>query len=189
MRSLRSSLMCTVMLASTPTALAQVIEPGQEGELANFLPPDPGAKICYARTYSDAHLKAHPKQRVAQIEFNLSYYRHDPNEFHRDGQRNYYFALRARLRGETSWGEAFGECSPKGDTISCGVECDGGGVLAKRRDADKALVYFGDWSYIRMAECDGGDEGDTTELTPGADDKEFLLTKTADADCPAYDDW
>jgi len=170
-------------------ALAQPVEIGKEGELANILPPQPGTQICYARQYSAEHLQAHPKQTVTAVEFRLTYYSHEPDEYYKDGQRNYYFALRARQRGSDRWSEGLGECVANGDGISCGIDCDGGGILAKRRGADKLLVYFGHWPYIRMGGCGGGDEGNAGELTPGEDDKEFLLDKTSAAACPVYEDW
>lgn len=171
-------------------ASAEMIEPGKEGELARFLPPVPGTRICYRRDYSDEHLKAHPKQAVAGIVFRLSYYRHEPETGYPQGQRFYYFELLAKLRGQAKKLEAFGECRTQGDAIGCYVDCDGGGVLVKRRPDNKVLVWFdGPGSYLRMAECDSDNEDKSVDLKPGADDREFLLTKTPDAECPAYDDW
>ena len=188
MRVLSLTLAC--LAALTGEVLAQAIEPGKEGELANVLAPKPGARICYGRSYDAAHLKAHPRQTVTDMQFRLTYYAHEPDESYKEGQRNYYFELRAKLRGAQKWNEAFGECSAAADgSIVCGVDCDGGGVAVKRRDPDRLLVYFDEIARIRMAGCDGDDEGDGVELTPGADDKEFLLGKLGDAECPAYDDW
>lgn len=60
------------------SAMAQPVDPGTEGELANILPPEVGRRVCYARSYDAEHLKAHPKQKVTEIRFRLAYYRHDP---------------------------------------------------------------------------------------------------------------
>jgi hypothetical protein len=116
----------------TGIAGAQTVTPGEEGELAKFLPPEPGRRICYARTYSAEHLKKHPQQTVTEVAFRLAYFRHEPDDFFPKGQRNYYFAM-----------------------------------LAKQR----------------------GDGEDAVDLEGGADDREFLLARVPDAECPAYDDW
>ena len=163
---------------------AQTVTPGEEGELAKFLAPEPGRNICYARVYSPEHLKKHPKQQVTEISFRLAYYRHEPDDFFPKGQRNYYFAMLAKQRGSDRTLTAIGECGPGGDRISCGVECDGGGVTVTRRPGDKILISLG---RIRMSA--GCDEGDAVDLEAGEDDREFLLSRVEDADCPAYDDW
>jgi hypothetical protein len=174
--------MCCLLLVGA--AGAQTVMPGEEGELANFLPPKPGSKICYARTYSTEHLKKHPQQRVTEIGFRLAYYRHEADAFFPKGQRNYYFAMLAKQRGGSATLTAMGECAPYGDRISCGVECDGGGVTVSRRPGDKILISL---DRIRMSA--GCDEGDAVDLEAGADDREFLLSRAPDSECPAYDDW
>lgn len=168
-------------------ASAQPVEPGKEGELGKLLAPQPGNHICFARSYSADHLKAHPRQTVTDLQFRLAYYRHDPDKYAPQGQRNYYFALIAKRRGSSKTLTSLGECTASGERISCNVECDGGGVKVRHRPDNKLLVYFENAeSYIRLTEgCD--EEEDTVELKPGSDDKEFLLTQTAS--CPAYDDW
>lgn len=181
-------LACLAVLGlSVLPASPQPVEPGKEGELGKLLMPDPGKKICFARTYSADHLKKHPDQQVSEIKFYLTYYRHEPDKYAPQGQRNYYFALLAKLRGSTKTLESGGECSANGARISCNVDCDGGGVRITPRPDGKLLVSFADAdSYIRMSEgCDA--EENAIDLKPGSDDKEFLLAKTEA--CPAYDDW
>lgn len=167
---------------------AQPVEPGAEGELANLLPPEVGRRVCYARRYDAAHLNAHPEQKVTEIQFRLSYFRHDPDDYFPQGQRNYYFAVLARLRGQGKLLTSMGECVPGDGRVSCGVECDGGGFTLTRRPPGKVLLSLGENGRLRMTEgCD--EEEDAVDLEAGADDKEFLLTKADDATCPAYDDW
>jgi len=169
---------------------AQPVEPGQEGELKSFVPPQDGEKACYTRRYTADHLAKHPKQTVAEMEFRLNYYRHEPDQTWPQGQRNYYFALYAKVKGKTRKLKAFGECTPVTGAISCGVECDGGGVLVMRRPENKALVYFPDaQSFIRMTEGCDESEDNAVELKPGSDDWEFLLSRSADAACPDFEDW
>lgn len=182
-----------VSLHATPPATAQAIEPGNEGELASFIPPLAGARACFRRVYDAAHLKAHPKQAVTEMEFRLAYYIHDPDEFAPKGQRNYYFELQARLRGAKQKMplSAMGECRPTADgkAIFCGVDCDGGGVNVKRSGDGNILVDLEAVGRLRMTSDCGEDEDNAFELTSGADDKRFLLSRLPDAECPAYDDW
>ncbi len=186
-----------IALVFTSTALAQeaipgALQPGQEGILGELLAPEPGKRICYARSYSADHLKAHPKQKVTEMRFRLTYFEHERSEDLPDGQRNYYFELAAKRRGEGKLLRSLGECLPNKDSISCFVECDGGGVRVHQRDDNRVLINFGDYGRIRMAESCGEEEPDEAagvDLEPGADDKEFLLSKLPDAECPAYDSW
>ena len=171
------------------SAPADTITPGEEGELARFLPPVEGKRVCFARVYDADHLARHPKQKVTQLEFRLAYHRFEPDEFFPQGQRNYYFEVLAKVRGQSKLLTSMGECSPAGGKISCGVECDGGGVVAERSaKPGKILLTFGDYYGLRMTMGCGEDEdGDTVMLEPGEDDKEFLLSEKSS--CPAYDDW
>lgn len=173
-------------IGSTPAA-AQPVAPGEEGELIDLLPPEVGRRVCYARAYSQEHLAQHPKQKVAEIQFRLTYYRHEPDDYSPQGQRNYYFEVLARLRGQTDMMTSTGECTSYEGAIFCGVECDGGGVNVTRRPPDRILVSLAEMGRLRMTH--GCDESDSVDLEAGEDDVEFLLTRTDDASCPPYDDW
>jgi hypothetical protein len=175
-----------LFIALAAAAQAETVAPGEEGALKEILPPTPGEHICFARAYDAAHLKAHPKQTVSYIEFRLAYYRHDPDANFPEGQRDYYFDLRAKRKGSADMASTGGECNSREGTIFCGVDCDGGGVFLKKGDAGVTLS-FGDMRGISMSsECGGGEEGGA-DLLPGQDDKEFKLTKIEA--CPGYESW
>jgi hypothetical protein len=104
-----------VAVSGGSPAGAQPVMPGEEGELVNFLPPEVGRRVCYARVYSQQHLAKHPKQKVAEIQFRLTYYRHEPDDYAPQGQRNYYFEVHAGrlfyiLRRRLRWRR--GQCDP-----------------------------------------------------------------------------
>jgi hypothetical protein len=193
--SLRSPVLPLLALSALlvcAEARAQAIEPGKEGELANFIPPEAGARACFSRVYDAAHLKAHPKQQVTEMQFRIAYYIHDPDEFAPNGQRNFYFEVLARLRGHKQPKplSAMGECRPgdDGKSIFCGVDCDGGGVMVKR-SGGKILVDLETLGRLRMtSDCDEDEDGGV-ELSSGVDDKRFLLSKLPASECPAYDNW
>ncbi len=180
-----AALLCLPLSA----ALAQPIEPGKEGQIAQLLGPKPGSRVCFGREYDADHLKAHPHQQVRSIGFNLAYYAHDPDAYFPRGQRNYYFALRAKMRDgkELTTG---GECASGGDgkNIRCEVECDGGGVLVRRTAKEgQLLIDLQSTSRIRMS--DGCDDEAGIDLEPGKDDRTFLLSELPADSCPAYEDW
>lgn len=193
MRCAFSSLL-PIALVLAGTAAAQPVDPGKEGELAKLVKPVPGARACFRRDYDARHLSQHPLQKVTHMEFRLTYFQHEPDAYYEQGQRNYYFELLARLRDQKTARplSAMGECAPgrNDKAIFCGVECDGGGVVIRLRDRpDQLLVDLSASGRIRMTSDCGEDEENAVELEPGEDDRTFLLTKTAEADCPAYDDW
>jgi len=46
--------------------------------LMKLLPPQPGNKACYVRSYDAAHLRAHPAQRITAMKFLLGVKTYDP---------------------------------------------------------------------------------------------------------------
>ena len=176
------------LIAST-SAMAEV-EPGKEGNLAEFIRPVPGERVCFARNYDAAHLAKHPKQTVSAVKFLLAYIKHDPDQYRKDGQRNYYFTLEVRFRDRP--GKRLttgGDCFPGDGVIRCSVECDGGGIQVRwSKRPESILVDLASTGFIRLNDCGGEDESGRA-LKPGADDRAFLLTRIGGAACPAYEKW
>lgn len=181
-----AGLFLAAFAALSGLAFAQAVAPGAEGPLKDILPPQPGTHICFARHYEAKHLARHPKQKVTDIKFRLAYYRHDPDDTYPEGQRNYYFALLAKRRGETQLATAFGECSSHDGNIRCGVDCDGGGVTLEKSGEGVSLSFGDSWGISLTNECGSGDVA-APALEPGEDDKEFRLS--VDKECPSYDNW
>lgn len=178
---------CLFLLLLPGAALAQAITPGKEGELAKIVAPKDGEVACFSRSYDKKHLTAHPNQQVTDVQFRLTYYQHEPDGNFPKGQRNYYFQMLAKTRNHPKRLTAMGECGPKGSGIFCGVECDGGGVMLKRRDGGKLLVDLEAMGRIRMSESCDDEEG--VEIESGKDDKTFLLDPLKASQCPVYEDW
>jgi hypothetical protein len=192
------------LFATLPAAA--LVERGKEGNLTEFVSPVPGERVCFSRAYSTQHLAKHPRQTVSAIAFYLTYFQHEPDVHNPGGQRNYYYRLSVSFRdrpGETF--KTMGDCHPGKGSISCTVECDGGGVRVQwRKKPESILIDFADMYGVRLSVC-GGDERDEEEeasaetenerepeamvLTPGEDDKSFLLTRAKDAECPEYEEW
>jgi hypothetical protein len=188
---MKMSLQAGIGLFAVPltalAAAAQPVPPGQERDLAQVLAPVHGGEACFARTYDVEHLKRHPKQKVTALLFQIRYHRHPPARAFPDGQRNYYYVLSARVRGEKKALSSSGECMPGRSGFACGPDCDGGGFsvdLEGRGDA--LLVRLHDRLRMTLG-CDGDDEEATYELTPGTDDKVFRVEKASLSACQAVD--
>jgi hypothetical protein len=178
-------MLAAAMLACATPAVAQPVEPGEEGDLALLVKPEHGARACFSRIYDAAHLNAHPRQTVTEMHFRLSYYKHEPDQNYPLAQRNYYFKLLAKRRGDADMLSSFGECTIYEGKMGCGVDCDGGGVGLSRAGSGRILIDLTVMGRLRMT--NGCGEGDYVDLEPGEDDKTFLLGPTAE--CPPFEEW
>ena len=171
-------------------AQAQPVTIGEEGELAKLVPPEPGAHACFKRVYDAEHLAKHPDQTVTSMELRLAYYAFDPDKYNPKGQRNYFFDLVVQRRGETRKLSGIGECIPYGFWgISCGIDCDGGGLDITRKLDGSVVVDLTPFGRIRMTRSCGDGQEDYVDLEPGKDDKTFRLYPMEQEECLAYSDW
>jgi len=188
----RIAILTAIALASGPVgpAPAQPAPPGREGELGRILPPIHDRRVCFSRIYDAAHMRKHPSQKVTAMQFQIRYHRHDPDKQNPEGQRNYYFGMAAKVRGQTKTLHASGECTSSQGKIYCGIDCDGGGVLIERhvREGGLTVKFEDSRAYLRMTLGCGGEEGRSVNLTPGADDRVFHLVKASPSACRRLDD-
>jgi len=158
--------------------------------LGAILPAQAGNKACFARVYDREHMRAHPRQRIAAMTFLLRVEAYDPKEVHSEkpADRFYYvFAMSVQRRGEKGLLRTAGDCSAF-DTISCVVDCDGGGLtLDKMPPAASLMVRLNDEGIVMYHDCDGEDKR-AVLVKPGTDDKVFRLEKTSDQACRALDE-
>ena len=151
--------------------------------LANHFGPHRNS--CYQRVYDEAHLKAHPQQRVAMIRFE-----NFPDVYGPVGEDGkVYFDEKT---GEVTFSiiVAFrdhphklysndGACYPEGGKLRCGIDCDGGSFTLS--DAGKTDIMLHNEGF-RVTVCEGDDEA-TAWVDPEPDDKDFKLTRLPDSDC------
>ena len=110
-----------------------------------------GADACFGRVYDAAHLKAHPKQKVARIFF---YYGHDPvsrpNEeptANPDTSYNGFVTTTVRGAKAPQWASGWCNHEIRGrhiGPIRCGMDCDR--TLASLKVDDKGRVLLSDLS-------------------------------------------
>ena len=113
---------CSVLLAGTAGA--------DDALKLTELSPN-GADACFGRVYDAAHLKAHPKQKVARIFF---YYGHDPvsrpnEEPAANADTSYNGFVTTTVRGAKAPEWAGGWCNHQSEDgtsgpIRCGMDCD-----------------------------------------------------------------
>jgi hypothetical protein len=156
MKRLMLSILATLACTAVPAQdLAVAARDGESG--------------CWRRDYDPAHLAAHPDQQVTAMALAIVY------RDRGDGLPYYAYGLEASLRD--GWrGMAQSTCHPYGAVLRCSVDCDGGGVDVSRRDNGDVLVDLEAVGYIVLTGGCGAEEGEETfELTPGKDDRQFLL--------------
>jgi hypothetical protein len=153
-----------------------------------MLPAQPGNKACYVRSYDNAHLRAHPHQRVTAMKFLLGVGAYDPKPAGAAqlGELYYYtFSMSVSRRGDKRLLHTSGD-GMGGDNIACVVDCDGGSVALDKLPPANTLIVRLDDDGIRMFhDCD--DEQGVL-VQGGADDKVFRLDKAANEACRALDE-
>ena len=164
--------------------------------LKDLLAPKHRNEICFTRSYDDAHLKQHPKQKVREMSFLV-----EVEHLKDDNLYRYNFTMRVGIRGQKKRLQTSGECGwayaeqpSQNAVIRCGVECDGGGVtIEQQRGTNNLLVHLAEVNdsgqrragRIRMAACGEDDEANSVDLVSGADDRTFRLTKAPASICRA----
>ncbi len=194
---MRARTFIAVVFALALPAVAQAQQPADKvaPALKELLAAKHGNQICFARSYDDAHMRQHPKQKVRQMSLLVKV-----EHIKQDNLYRYNFTMRVGMRGRGKMLETSGECGwaygdkpPEGPIIRCSVECDGGGVdIEQQRGTDNLLVHLTDTDEkgrpgrpgrIRMAVCGEDDEENSVDLVSGADDKTFRLSKAPARTC------
>ena len=147
---------------------------------------------CFIRRYDAAHMAQHPLQKVTVMKLLVT-----AEMVPDDKVLEYSFRLGVNFRDRPGDFDSSGDCGhaavtkvshnaetviPAGVDISCGVDCDGGGVtvsLANNnaslivKPLDRILIWKGIFFYDTA----------TTEINSGADDKVFRLDRTKLDEC------
>ena len=152
--------------------------------------PDPKAYACFVRRYDDAHLVAHPLQKVSVMKLLIT------AEYDTDFKAfEYSFRLGVNFRDRPGDFDSSGECGKAptvrnadtdppvaaGVDFECNVDCDGGGIAVNLENGDNSLIVKLD--HIRIWKGNSPDEKAATGLQGGADDRVFRLDRTASNEC------
>ncbi|RWC88799.1 MAG: hypothetical protein EOS72_15920 [Mesorhizobium sp.] len=152
-----------------------------------------GSDACFGRVYDAAHLKAHPKQKVARIFF---YYGHDPvsrpnEEPSANSDTSYNGFLTTTVRGAKAPEWASGWCNhesedDKSGPIRCGMDCDR--TLASLKLDDKGRLILSDLSSDIYLDPDSEEQLGKAEYVRqalGSEDDNFRLDPMPVATCKA----
>jgi hypothetical protein len=150
-------------------------------------PGDARAYACFTRHYDAAHLKAHPKQNVT----NMSMLVDSTYEYQEDQSldpRTYSATVGVNFRNVKKPFTTSGSCfkSEDGGLLHCGIDCDGGSINVRLKDASSILVDIPDGAriYDPSQPIDAEpDAGVVPEAYFAEDDKTFLLARTSMSAC------
>lgn len=132
---------------------------------------------CFARVYDRQHLAQHPDQLITAVKLKIY-----PSPL----DRTLSFAVQMQRRGEDKPLHNSGSCREEGSKMTCGIDCDGGGVSVTRRSSSTILMGL---VGIRMLSCgDTADDENGVYVTSGKDDRDFLLNHVDDAVCRGLED-
>lgn len=142
--------------------------------LDEILAPRPDTAACWQRTYSVAHLAAHPLQKVTEVRFDLAYYEMD---HHEAGKGSHSFSIHFKTREREGWngGLCYQEAPGK---VTCAVDCDGGALAIRSSGTQGALLVEMLSDGMTLSEC--GDDAPFF-MSAEPDDRLFLVHPAA---CP-----
>ncbi len=127
---------------------------------------------CYARSYTSAHLKAHPRQKVRAIALRKL----EGTQAGVIAAGKSALAIGFNLRGYSQAFQAYAECSPQGASLGCFMEGDAGAFTLSRTAKDGLVMRV-----TRQL----GVEGRTMIEFGGtsSDDNVFVLSKAGASSC------
>lgn len=152
---------------------------GSPGDIMLF-GKDPGeakAFACFTRHYDPRHLASHPEQNVTDMTLLVDSY---PDA---DMGRQYILGIGVNFRSVEDQLQLSGGCSASAEgenLLNCGIDCDGGIIDVKPRDASSVLVSIPDGA--RTWDPDAAGEPPAAAVF-GVDDKLFRLDRVAVSEC------
>ncbi|MCX7313292.1 MAG: hypothetical protein WCG92_09170 [Hyphomicrobiales bacterium] len=192
-------LACAAILAASPASAATPLD--------DLIKPELKSSACFARVYDAAHLRAHSKQKTAVITVWMKYedaggamalsvalavtQRGDPAALFSQGGCDYQKAGNRDTSNKVlikSYPKAAGfVCtqSAQPDVFEAVSAEEGGALILDRgKDRDTLMVYLDDsLTMVKRA-----NRGAPLDIKFGADDRVFLLRRTAPRDCAAVEE-
>jgi hypothetical protein len=200
------AVVCSVFvvgLAAVTTSQARAANP-----LDDLIAPVDGKSACFVRAYDAAHLRSHPRQKTVSMTVWLSYesagskvpglnvalglaQRGTPGMLFSSGSCEFD----AKANRDTS-GNRLIKAYPKESGHVClqsarpdvflAVSAEEGGVLIMDRgkDRDTLMLYLNDG----LTMVNRSDRSDLLDIKFGADDRVFMLRRTAIRDCAAVEE-
>jgi hypothetical protein len=138
-----------------------------------------GGKPCYARNYSNAHLKAHPKQAVRRIEIDFdASWRDDKEHGGKNTGSDFQASIGFMHKRSREWYGTGIYCKTVNGHFECSLEEDGGDIRLVPSGNSLRLEVLG--SDIHFEDGDVSTFGER-----GSDDRVFLLPRADRMLCEA----
>jgi hypothetical protein len=138
------------------------------------------AFACFHRTYDAAHLLTHPKQNVTGMLFLVS------STVDPESGRQYTARMGVTFRKASTQFHSGSGCVVSSDgknALNCPIDCDGGEIDVRLRDASSLLVSIPGEVQIWNPNATEEDAEPYDAVHFGPDDKLFRLDRAATADC------
>lgn len=135
-----------------------------------------GGTPCYGRTYDDAHLKAHPEQKVRRIEIDMD--KTDANERENTAER-FELGIAVMTTKSSEWYGNAAYCKAGAESAECYIDGDGGKFKLTAAGDGAVRLESGDYGI--------GFEGakDFIELKGDSGDDRVFVLKPDRAECDA----
>lgn len=178
------------LLSGSALLASDASQPSEmDGALPTFVRAEDGARSCWRTEISPSRLVAEPHRTVKSMALSMQTKFTSPDDAWPDGRILYNYDLSIAF-SDGRRGRALGNCLPDGPgTISCGVECDGGGAIVSHGAGGVVDLDFGPTGYMRLNYC--GEQGEAIRFRPEAAEARFTLQKRPEEECPAVTmpDW
>jgi hypothetical protein len=143
-------------------------------------PSGSGERTCWARAYTNAHLRSHPGQEVKEMLVRLA----RPPAF----PAQVSALVRVRFQDEPSrLYLGSGTCRTEGSETVCGIDGDGGRFTLEARTGGRIVLINNNTGGLALDSATIGGEREIRRLTDHPQHGIFLLYRLDEAVCP--DDW
>jgi len=192
----RTGLAILALVALTPALADEAPAPPARTEppIVGFI--DSAKPFCYARTYDEAHMKAHPKQKVSAIAITYVPEKRFPDTTEPQKLWDQYadfpaFSAIVAVQFKGSTQTALGPLycrTGSSKMLECGIEGDGGQFNVLLQDDGKVkLVNENGFSVSYPAKNPDEEDGESFFVDPKDDHDAFLMADAKGGLCDA--DW
>lgn len=161
------ALLVTALTTGTSAAKADDI-------FAKYFSGVNGGEPCYARSYDDAHLKAHPKQTVRRIEVDFDVNWRE-NESSKNSAADFQAGMSFMLKRSNEWYGQELYCKVSGSAFECYLDADGGRIRLIPAGTALRLEVVSRGGENAIAVEGAKDFGEFG--APGGDDRVFILPR------------
>jgi hypothetical protein len=158
------SLLLGFALWGSPQGAGAKVVNDLQGRLPNALDMK-----CYSQVFDEAHLAAHPKQRITSMALVIG-----PLELQgHHGSRVWPYVIVTSLKGRKGSFWQGGDCEFKGDAFNCSADCDGGSVTLTVPEGGSGLHLELSDRYTFQGGC--GDERKAVFLSAKTEEPSYAL--------------